>query len=415
MFENLFTDAHVIACYRDAPLCEDRLRYLAHCASAGYRYRSLRTIANRQRQLVRLLDLQAGDSVSMARIQAAAREWARPGVRRSMRPAGREARTSFVGQAVRWLRFAGLLEEPETVRHAHAGEVATFVAWMQEERGWSSETIHGCSCTVDRFFRRLETLGVELASVRITEIDQAIARYHARGCSRRTVRDYAQHLRTFFRFAERQGWCMPGLAAAIIPGRMHPGETIPKGLDRDEVVDLLGTTEGDRPADIRDRAILMLLITYGLRAGEVGGLQLDDLDWVQETLRVRCPKPGRTHLYPLSRSVGQTIVRYLREVRPARPDRTLFLSLNAPLRPITRDVITHVVHSRLGHLGVTGKRRGPHALRHAAAQRLLDHGLSMKQVGDYLGHRSVAATSVYAKLRLDALREVAAIDPEGLA
>ncbi len=381
MFENLFTDAHVIACYRDAPLCEDRLRYLAHCASAGYRYRSLRTIANRQRQLVRLLDLQAGDSVSMARIQAAAREWARPGVRRSMRPAGREARTSFVGQAVRWLRFAGLLEEPETVRHAHAGEVATFVAWMQEERGWSSETIHGCSCTVDRFFRRLETLGVELASVRITEIDQAIARYHARGCSRRTVRDYAQHLRTFFRFAERQGWCMPGLAAAIIPGRMHPGETIPKGLDRDEV----------------------------------GGLQLDDLDWVQETLRVRCPKPGRTQLYPLSRSVGQTIVRYLREVRPARPDRTLFLSLNAPLRPITRDVITHVVHSRLGHLGVTGKRRGPHALRHAAAQRLLDHGLSMKQVGDYLGHRSVAATSVYAKLRLDALREVAAIDPEGLA
>ena len=58
---------------------------------------------------------------------------------------------------------------------------------------------------------------------------------------------------------------------------------------------------------------------------------------------------------------------------------------------------------------------GVPALRHAVAQRLLDHGLSMKQVGDYLGHRSVAATSVYAKVRLDALREVAAIDLQGLA
>jgi site-specific recombinase XerD len=87
-------------------------------------------------------------------------------------------------------------------------------------------------------------------------------------------------------------------------------------LNRDEVVRLLATTEGDHTFDIRARAILMLLITYGLRAGEVSGLQLDDLDWEREMLRVRCPKPGRTHLYPLSRGVGQTILRYLSEVRP---------------------------------------------------------------------------------------------------
>ena len=226
---------------------------------------------------------------------------------------------------------------------------------------------------------------------------------------------YARQLRTFFRFAEQQGWCTPGLADGIMPPRRSPGETIPKGLNRDEVIRLLATTEGNRPFDVRARAILMLLITYGLRAGEVSGLRLDDLDWEQEMLRVRCPKPGRTHLYPLSRGVGQTILRYLREVRPVQPERRLFLTLKAPIRPLTREVIKGIVWTRLDGLGITGKRRGPHALRHAAAQHLLDQGLSMKAVGDYLGHRSVAATSVYAKVQLDALREVADIDLEGLA
>ena len=239
--------------------------------------------------------------------------------------------------------------------------------------------------------------------------------WHARGCSRITIHDYAQRLRTFFRFAEGQGWCTPGLAEGIMPLRFHPGTPLPKGLDRDEVVHLLATTEGNRPVDVRDRAILMLLIAYGLRAGEVAGLQIDDLDWQEGALRVRRPKPGRTHHYPLSRGVGQAIVRYLRELRPPHSERTLFLTLKAPLRPLSGSAIHHIVSSRLERLGVTGKRRGPHALRHGAAQHLLDQGLSMKEVGDYLGHRSVSATSAYAKVQLGALREVADIDLEGLA
>ena len=277
-----------------------------------------------------------------------------------------------------------------------------FAAWMRSERGWAEATICGCCHTVDRFFDWLDERGVALASVGITDIDQAVARYHARDYSRVTIHDYAQRLRTFFRFAEQQGWCTPGLAEGIIPSRFYPGETIPKGLNRDEVLRLLATTESNRPADLRDRAILMTLIAYGLRSGEVTGLQLDDLDWEEETLQVRCPKPGRTHLYPLSRAVGQAILRYIRELRPPRPERTLFLTLQAPIRPLSRGAMKHVVSSRLDSLGITGKRRGPHALRHAAAQHLLDQGLSMKEVGDYLGHRSVLATSVYAKVQ-DAL------------
>lgn len=411
MFELLFTRPSVIERYRSAPLLKERLRYLARCEQLGIKPETLRKIASHQLNLVRLLDLQDEEGLNRRAIEAGFRQWSSPEERES-RP---RARRRFFSHAERWLRFLGWLKEPESTNHSHAREVADFAAWMSNERGLSDATIEGRCRTVDRFFVWLDERGADLASVEIGLIDQVVAGYHARAYSRSTVHLYAQQLRAFFRFAEEQGLCKQGLADGIMPLRRHSGEVIPKGLNRDDVIRLLATTEGDRPFEIRARAILMPLITYGLRAGEVSGLQLDDLDWERETLRVRSRKTGRTHLYPLSRGVGQTVLRYLREVRPVHPERRLFLTLKAPIRPLTREVIKEIVRVRVDCLGITGKRRGPHALRHAAAQHLLDQGLSMKAVGDYLGHRSVAATSVYAKVQLVALREVAEIDLEGLA
>ena len=411
MFESLFARPSAIARYRSAPLLKERLRYLAHCEQIGIKPETLCKIASHQLVFVRALNLQDGDDgLILSKIEAWYRQWCLPKERAS-RP---RARRRFFGHAERWLRFLGCRNGPEAACHANTREVTAFAAHVSGECGWSDATIESCCRTVNRFFFWLEETGVDLASVEITMIDQVIANFHARGYYRSTIHLYAQQLRRFFRYAEQQSWCKPGLADGIMPPRRYPGETIPKGLSRDEVIRLLATTEGDRAFDIRARAILMLLITYGLRVGEVSGLRLDDLDWERDTLRVRCPKPGRTHLYPLSRGVGQTILRYLREVRPRQPDRTLFLTLKAPIKPLNRHVIKGIVCTRLDHLGITGKRRGPHALRHAAAQHLLDQGLSMKAVGDYLGHRSVAATSVYAKVQLNALREGADIDLEGM-
>ena len=414
MFETLFTCPCIVRRNRAAPLLDERLDFLEHCALGGARLNTLRTIAAHQVSLVRFLELHQGERVSMARVETAADQWSQPGGRRCRRPASSDARKRFIGHAVRWLRFVGLLDEPAKARHVHSGEVADFEAWMHGERGWSEATVCGCLGAVDRFLEGLDDRNVALAQVGIADIDREVARWHARGCSRITIHDYSERLRTFFRFAESQGWCVPGLADGIMQSRFHPGRPLPKGLDRDEVLRLLATSEGDRPADVRDRAILMTLVAYGLRSGEVAGLRLDDLDWAEEILRVRCPKPGRTHLYPLSRGVGQTILRYIRDARPRRPERALFLTLNAPIRPMTGGAIGHVVSSRLDRIGVKGKCRGPHALRHGTAQHLLDNGLSMKEVGDYLGHRGISATSAYARVRLGALREVADIDLEGL-
>ena len=315
-----------------------------------------------------------------------------------------------------WLRFLGWLDEADEVRHPHGAEVEAFEAWMRQDRGLSEETIRDYRAVADQFFDWLAAIDIPLASVKIIDVDDAITDKKARGtCGRRAMHDYAQRLRAFFRFAEARSWCLPGIAKGIMAPRFIRGEFVPKGLKREDVLRLLATTEGDRPVDKRDRAILMLFIAYGLRAGEVGGLCLDDLDWENERLRVRCPKPGRTHAYPLSRGVGDAILRYIREVRPSGFGRALFFTMRAPIRPLDRRALGKIVKDRLAGLGIVTGKRGPHALRHAAAQHLLDQGMSMKAIGDFLGHRDPSSTAIYAKVNLAALREVAALDLEGLA
>jgi site-specific recombinase XerD len=415
MFEEIFFP-RTAERYRAAPLVEQRERYLIHLRKTGARRQTLRKCANDQLSLVRLLKLKEGSRVRLSQIEAVTVIWSQPKGRRCNRSASSKAKVRFVTHAVRWLRFLGRLDEPEREHHPHHANVAIFEKWLRQERGLSTATIQDYCRATDHFFCRLARKGVPLSAVRMTDIDDVIAAEYKRGAwSRRTIHDYAQRLRAFFRFAEARGWCVRGVVNGIMPPRFMRDEGTPKGLKRVDVQCLLATTEGDRPVDKRDRAILMLFIAYGLRAGEVGGLHLDDLSWENEILRVRCPKPGRTHTYPLSRGTGDAILRYIREVRPSGFGRALFFTMRAPIRPLDRHALGKIVRDRLASLGIIAGKRGTHALRHAAAQHLLDQGMSMKVIGDFLGHRDPSSTAIYAKVNLGALREVAALDLEGLA
>lgn len=415
MLEELFDLPRTIERHRSAPFCEHRVRYLHYLRDSGARRSTLLKSVNDLLNVVRLLDLKEGEKVQVSRIEAAAAVWSRPKGRRCSRAASSKARRRFVRTAVSWLNFLGWLDDGEEARHPHGAEVDAFEAWMRSARGLSEATIHDYCAAADRFFRWLAKSDVPLTSVKITDIDGAIAAEKARGAwTRRTMHDYAQRLRAFIRFAEARGWCAPGIATGIMPPRFKRDEGVPRGLKRQDVLRLLSATEGGRPVDTRDRAILMLFIAYGLRAGEVGGLRLDDFDWEREMLLVRCPKPGRTHSYPLSPGVGEAVIRYIREARPSGFGRALFLTMRAPIRALDRGALGKIVKDRLAVLGVVSGKRGTHALRHAAAQHLLDHGMSMKAIGDFLGHRDPSSTMIYAKVNLAALREVADFDLGGL-
>jgi len=189
---------------------------------------------------------------------------------------------------------------------------------------------------------------------------------------------------------------------------------LPTGLDWDNVQKLLTSTDSDRPRDIRDRAILILLSVYGFRSGEIAQLRLEDLDWEREIINVYRSKQRITQSYPLTYTIGTAILRYLKQVRPMVKQRNVFLTLRAPFRPLSAGGMYHVVSNRISQLGINSLHKGPHSLRHACAAHLVSEGFSLKEIGDHLGHRSAFATRIYAKVDLAGLREVANFDIGGV-
>jgi site-specific recombinase XerD len=232
-----------------------------------------------------------------------------------------------------------------------------------------------------------------------------------RGYSRATLQTFAGDLRAFFRFGANRGWCRNGLADAINSPRVYSLAPLPSGPSWEDVKRLLALTEGNGRKDIRDHAIIMLLAMYGLRTGEVTRLRLEDFDWERELLSVRSSKTLTSRVYPLCRPVGDAVLRYITQARPRTRYREVFLSVHGPIQPLK--VIWPIVALRLRRLGVTTTHHGPHTLRHACATHLLAEGLSLKQIGDHLGHSDPDATRIYAKVDIAGLRQVA-MDLEGV-
>jgi site-specific recombinase XerD len=285
---------------------------------------------------------------------------------------------------------------------------------MEREAELSPVTIYGRRWWVRKFFDRLRVKGGSLHEITPQRIDMALQKLlEPGGYSREAIQGCVTALRTFFRCAEARGWCRKGLAASIRNPRVFSQASLPLGPSWDDVRRLLAMTEGDQPSNIRARPMLMLLAIYGLRRGEVSRLRLDDFDWDHELFRAVSSKTRRVRTYPLIRSVGDAILRYLQEVRPCSEHRELFLSLRPPFRPVCSSM-WQMVGPRLRSLHVSLPHYGPHALRHACASRLLAAGLSLKEIGDQLGHMDPDSTRIYAKVDLAGLREVADFDMGGV-
>lgn len=409
MFETLFKRPTVLARYCEGPLSDARERFLEQCAMQGYSRSMLHKIAWILLSLAHRIDIDHG-KVTTHDIELAVDGRAR--FKRS--PVGaQESRGScqlFVHIATAWVRSLDCLEPPSEVESPFTAQIASFARYLAEERGLSLITISTRCERLAWFFASLSPHQNSLRTISITDVDAFIEAKGNQGWRRSSLASLASSLRSFFRYAEGQGWCSPGITAVIEAPRLYTREGLPEGPSWEDVQRLLGTTRGDRPADIRDHAILMLLAVYGLRRGEIARLQLDDLDWTGERIVVSRPKQRRIQCYPLVSVVGEAILRYLREARPRCSHRALFLTLSAPIRPLSASSITPIARARLRALGVILPRCGAHCLRHACASHLLASGFSLKQIGDHLGHRNANSTLSYSKIGLAGLRQVAELD-----
>ena len=414
MFNQLFQHPKVLSRYFNAPLLEERLRYLSYRAKQETAHAVLHEISLYQLVIIKYLHLEENDHIyTFKEIETVAKRWVHHKKRRLKNVSCSTCKGRFISHAKLWLKFLGRLEIPK--QPPLSSQVTEFVDYMQKERNLSERTIYNRRWELQKFFSQIkEEPGQFLSNLTPAQLDAIQIQKLKQGVySRYTIRNRAATLRAFFRYAERQGWCRTGIADSIQDPRIYTHEALPSSPSWEDVQRLLKTTEGNRPSNIRARAVILLLAVYGLRDSEVRRLRLDDFDWKQETFRLKRSKCGPIQQFPLVQTVGQALIRYLKEVRPQRTAyREIFLTLQAPFRPMNS--LFRIVYSHWKPLNVAIKNHGTHSLRHACATRLINQGVPLKTIADQLGHRNLETTRIYAKVDLPRLREVANFNLRGV-
>jgi integrase/recombinase XerD len=177
---------------------------------------------------------------------------------------------------------------------------------------------------------------------------------------------------------------------------------------------LLPDATQSTPLGARDRAVLLLLARLALRAGDVAGLRLQDIDWPRGRLRVR-GKTRQEAWLPLPQEVGDALLHYLGSARPEVAGEVVFLITRAPYTPMLSRQVSHTAARAIRRAGINAPSHGAHLFRHSAATALLRQGLSLQEIGSLLRHRDVDTTALYAKIDVDLLREVALPWPQEAA
>lgn len=295
-----------------------------------------------------------------------------------------------------------------------ARSVPGFFDYLVTERGLRSASVIGYGHHLDRFESYLTRVGADVHELSPILLSAFVTERSAAGLAKSTVRDCCGVLRVFLRYAHREGVLSRDLSNTVEWPQVYRLSTIPRSITWADVEQVLAGVERRTRCGKRDYAILLLLVVYGLRGREVAALRLEDIDWRRERLAVPERKAGHSTAFPLSPPVGEAIVDYLRNGRPATPDRQVFMRAVAPVRPLGPAAISACARRYLLAAGIKVPRPGSHTLRHTCVQRLVDADFSLKAIGDFVGHRKAASTEIYAKVAVRALREVALGDGEAV-
>jgi integrase/recombinase XerD len=302
--------------------------------------------------------------------------------------------------------FAGRSRR-QAIREPFADRAPGFSTHLRDERGLRDSTLG----LYDEHLRAFAAYLTDLGRENLQELSPAVVSGfltdRSQGLCRSTMRARCAVLRVFLRYLHRERLIARNLSLIVEAAPCYRLAHLPRSITVEDVRKLLDDIDCQTVLGRRDYAMLLLLITYGLRAREVAALTLDNLEWRHDRLRIPTRKAAHATAYPLSSRVGAAVLEYIRAGRPQTPLRQVFFHVTAPCTPITQAAVSSRAAHYLHQAGIIGPRLGSHTLRHSCVQRLVDAGWSLKAIGDYVGHASPASTEIYSKVAIEALREVA--------
>jgi integrase/recombinase XerD len=259
---------------------------------------------------------------------------------------------------------------------------------------------------VRRLMGLLIELGVnDLRQLAVGHIEHFVAERQSGSRAPSSAARNLAAVRTFCKFLVLQGILSKDVSVTVEP----PGQwkRLPNVLDAHEVEHLLeGPRPGEDSAALRDRAILMMLYATGMRASELAGLKLTDVNAALGVARV-LGKGSKERIVPVAPRALEALADYVRHARRPRATRPepphAFLSRTG--RPLAREDVFRIVRKYVRRMAVRGKV-GPHTLRHCFATHLLSRGADLRSVQEMLGHADVATTQIYTHVDADRLRSV---------
>ena len=286
--------------------------------------------------------------------------------------------------------------------------VLDFLAYLEFERGLSLNTLEAYRSDLLQFGRFLDARDATITEADTNDLSDfltGLATGDGRSpASPATIHRKTACLRSFYRHLRREGILDTDPTANLVSPRRS--QKLPHVLSRGEVTKLLDQPRGTDPSALRDRALLELMYASGLRASEVTGLDVGDVDLEDLVLRAR-GKGSKERLVPVGRAAVDALQRYLARGRPAlvgaREETRLFVNFRGGR--LTRQGLYKIVRRHALSAGLAD-RMSPHTLRHTFATHLLAGGCDLRSVQEMLGHADVATTQLYTHLSSERLKDV---------
>ena len=286
---------------------------------------------------------------------------------------------------------------------------SAFERYLEAERNLSVHTIRAYLGDLDSFFEHLIRLDLsDLASLELAHIRSWLANQQVKGGARTTLSRRATSIRLFTKWATKKGYLVKDVGATLATPK--GARTLPGVLtvaDASLAMDAMAARVGeeDGPISKRDAAMLEILYASGARVSELCGLDLEDIDYARQTIRV-LGKGNKERTIPIGNPAMRALESWLKNGREslvgANSERAVFLVARGK-RIDQRTVRTMVYHALAALEGV--EKMGPHALRHSAATHLLEGGADLRTVQEILGHASLATTQIYTHVSTERLQK----------
>jgi len=283
-------------------------------------------------------------------------------------------------------------------------EISAFFMFLNDEKGFSDHTIKSYKNDINKFLNFLLERKIELKEVSKIEIRDFLANQYDLGLSKKTIARRLASIKSLFKFLFNSSFVTKNPTLFLSTPKMS--KKLPDFIDEKMINELMNQPDLGSEKGLRDKAVLELFYSTGMRLSELISLNISSVDDKNNLIRVT-GKGSKERLIPFGKRAKFSIEKYLkkRALNWNSLNKEIPLFVNNKNERVPRRTIQRRISNYIKMIA-SGKRLGPHTLRHTFATHLMDRGADIRAVGDLLGHSSLSSTQVYTHVKPERMKQV---------